>query len=651
MPLSRTLAAALLCTVAAGPLRAAEGVRSVTLSSGGLAEITRVHAVDGDAAIRMQAPAEQVDDLLKSLVVRDPQGSVGSISLDGPAQAQETFRRMPFTAEDLGSPARLVGALQGVRVKVSSGGRTVEGKALGVSTRNAGTDAGEIRVLAVLTDAGEVDSLALDDGATVAILDPDIVAKVAEAAAAVGRTKADGAREIEIRVVGQGKREVGVSYVVAAPVWKAAYRIVDAGDGKARLQAWAVIENATGEDWDQVAVTLSSGSPVTLRQRLHQRYWRERPEIPVDVEGAAVPDIDRGAVAPKARNAARRTLAAPAPQAMMAEASPPEAFDVAPAADVAEASEGDVSASYALPFPVDLAAGRTLSVPIVDAEVASERVAVFRAGRGPHPVAALMIRNGTAATLPPGVVTVYDARAGYVGDARLPSTPAGDERMASFATDRKVDVTTDARPEDSIAEIAVVDGVARITVTARELATYRITGAPDGDRTVIVEQPRRDGWTLRSDALSGETPTAYRLRATVAAGQTVEVTAALETTRLETFELAEADEATIASWATSATDPAVAAKLAELARARAAAVGAEREIAEIVRQQERIATEQSRIRQNLAAVPRDSALARTYLARMTAQENELDDVARRRGAAEERLRALVEGVRAVIRTF
>jgi hypothetical protein len=45
--------------------------------------------------------------------------------------------------------------------------------------------------------------------------------------------------------------------------------------------------------------------------------------------------------------------------------------------DTGMATEGDVTASYALPSPVDLPAGRTLSVPIVDATVDAGRVSVF----------------------------------------------------------------------------------------------------------------------------------------------------------------------------------------------------------------------------------------------------------------------------------
>lgn len=659
------LAATLMCTVAAGPLLAAEGgVRFVTLSSGGLAEVTRVHEVDGDEAIRIDVTAEQVDDVLKSLVVRDPGGSVGAISLDGPNQAEETFRRMPFTAEDLSSPARLVGKLQGVKVKVSSGGRTLEGKVLGVSERNAGTEKGVVRVVSVLTESGAVDAVALDDGATVAIDDPEMAAKVAEAVSAAGKGRSDGARSIEIKLSGAGKREVRISYVVAAPVWKTAYRIVDGGTGKARLQAWAVIENAMGEDWTNVGVTLSSGSPVTLRQRLHQRYWRDRPEAPVAIEGLAMPEIDQGTVAPKAAAAGgdhryRAAAPRPAPITAMARAAMDGApieqnaayFEAAQATQAAAASEGDVSAHYALPAAVDLGAGRTLSVPIVDTDIEAERISLWKPGQGVHPIAALMLRNGSGATLPPGILTVYDNKAGYVGDARLPSTPVGEQRMASFAADRKVSIQAETEPRDTLTRIAVVDGVAKATVTSRELTTYTVKGAQDGERTVVIEHPRRDGWTFQSSAKDSETPNAYRLKLKVPAGGTAEIKASLERVQLDAYSLADADEASLANWATTATDPKLSAKLGELRKARAEVAAAENEIEEIDTRAERVRAEQSRIRDNLGAVPKDSELARRYLARMSAQEDELTKADTARQGVEAKRQSLEAKLRKVIGTF
>ena len=55
-------------------------IRAITLSSGGLAEVSRSAVVDGDGVVRIEVRLDQVDDMLKSLVVNETEGSVAGFS-------------------------------------------------------------------------------------------------------------------------------------------------------------------------------------------------------------------------------------------------------------------------------------------------------------------------------------------------------------------------------------------------------------------------------------------------------------------------------------------------------------------------------------------------------------------------------------------
>ncbi|MCR4266935.1 DUF4139 domain-containing protein [Nitratireductor sp. ZSWI3] len=655
---------AMLCATVAVPLAAgaAEAVESrveaITLSSGGLAEIRRSARVEGAGALEIDVPLEQVDDILKSLVVRDPSGRVGGLTLDGLSPVEETFRRLPFRPQEMGSLPDLAAALQGVRVRAASGGRTVEGTVLGVGRERTGTgdDIAEVRVLSVMTDAGQVEALRLGTDSVFEILDASMRDKLREAAEVSGRGRTDDMRRIAIALAGEEARAVGISYVVPAPVWKTAYRLVSREEGDARLQAWAVIENATGEDWNDVAVILSSGAPVTLAQRLHQRYWHQRPEVPVTAGSTTPPRPDDAAerkaefAQDNAGGAARlqrqALVAAPAPSAMAMEAmmAPPDGETVG--------QEGQTTATYRLPFPVALKAGQTLSLPFIDAEVPAERVSVFQPERREiHPVVALLLENGTEASLPPGILTVYDEQDGYVGDAQLAGIPSGESRMVSFAADRKVEITTTSEPQETVGQIAVVDGTLRATTISRLTTTYSIKGAADARRTIVVEHPRRDGWRITSEALSGSTPTHHRLRATVAAGGAAEIRVTAERSRMDSFALVNADAEALFGWSGAAADPQMAAKLGELADLRRQSAAAEMEMSDIEEAIARMAGDQTRIRDNLAAAPRDSALAQRYLSMLEKTEDEIAALNGRRDAAEARFRALKENVAEFIRSF
>jgi hypothetical protein len=82
-------------------------------------------------------------------------------------------------------------------------------------------------------------------------------------------TGSDEAQMI-IAVPGNQSRELLVSYVTDSPAWKPSYRIVlEPKDGKAELEAWAVVDNVSGEDWKQVTVGVGSTSALSFRYDLH----------------------------------------------------------------------------------------------------------------------------------------------------------------------------------------------------------------------------------------------------------------------------------------------------------------------------------------------------------------------------------------------
>lgn len=623
--------------------RANNRIESLTLSSGGMAEIHRRAQVDGKGIVRIEVPLAQVDDILKSLVVRDADGQVGGLVLDGLSPVEETFGRLPFKPEDMGSLPALAAALQGVKIRVSSGGRSIEGMSLGISNQavTEGPSTRNEQWVSVMTDTGQAQTLRMGADATLDILDPAMRAKLQQAAEVSGRGRTDTVRSIAIELSGKGERDVAIDYVVAAPVWKTAYRLMTTDKNTARLQAWAVLENASGEDWNGVAVTLSSGAPVMFSQALLERHWNERQQLAVTastatpgrLDNVAQTDAVRGEMAELAspkRASPARAFAPPPPPAPMAAG----AAISAPAGETI-GQEGQTTASYRLPTPVTLQAGRTLSVPFIDAELPSERLSVFQPERrSVHPVAAVLIKNTTSSSLPPGILTVYHAQDGHVGDAQMPALPASEDRMASFAEDRKVTVTTEAKPQEQITQVVLADGVLRATRLNRLVTTYSIKGAADAPRTVLIEHPRRTGWTFTSDALTGATPSHHRLRTTVPAGGTVKVEAVAERSDIQQMALLEADATTLFRWSGSAADAQTGATLKALAERRTRLSQADAQLAALATEQEQAVANQARIRDNLVAVPADSALGQRYTKALGQEEDRIDEIEKRRQQAQ-----------------
>ena len=309
-------------------------------------------------------------------------------------------------------------------------------------------------------------------------------------------------RHVTLRSTGDGHRTVRVGYVAAAPLWKATYRLVlPAKDGDpARLQGWAVLENQSGANWDGVALTLQYGNPVTFRQAIYQSYYVQRPEVPVEILGRILPSVDtrarpaepplQKAASPPAR--AARMLAAPAPPP--APAPMPQADVMAQPAEQVQAAEGVEETIFQLPTPVVLAAGHTASVPIIDRSIPAERLDLAT-GDDPHPLSAIRITNDTGASMPAGVLTLYDTAgaATFAGDARLGGLPAGERRLLSFAQDLRTTVErnstrrddarlADRRPGRAAHHHAATRGAARHDHRTGQRAAPRAGGDPQGRR-------------------------------------------------------------------------------------------------------------------------------------------------------------------------
>ncbi|MCQ0986689.1 DUF4139 domain-containing protein [Jiella marina] len=646
--------------IASEPTRTGD-IRSIVLFSGGVAEIVRSADVSGSAVVGMDVPLKQVNDVLKSLVVRNPGGGVGQVTLEGSVNAQELSRSALFQPADLNSLPQLLSKLKGARVRIE-GDRSVTGTVLGTTRLPANSgkedEPDPVATVSILTETGAVRSLPIFNDTSVEVLDEEAAAELRKAAGALARTLSDDSRLVSVKVEGDARRTVEFDYVVAAPVWKSSHRLVVGKDGKGRLQSWAVIENATGEDWTDVRVSLSSGSPVTLRQNLFDPFFKERPEVPVFVDRQSVPEPDRGAVpSPQmsARMAKREGSSIAGGLAMLDNMAPEPSvaaaeFEMSQASDVGEAIEGDVSVTYALPQPVTLAAGSTLSVPVVDSEVPAERIAVFKPGRGAiHPTAAVRLDNETGSALPAGIVTVYDS-SGYVGDSTLLPVPPSEERLVQFALDRKIAVNTTERPQNFVRQMRIVDGVLRYKSVQERTTIYTAENTATEERKLSIEHPKIGGWDFSSPAEAAETENAYRLETVIPAGATSEIKATHRYVRDEGFALVDAPQSELIRFSKQTDDPEIARQLAALAEVQAELTDIGRRIDRLENEKSDIYAAQDRIRENIKAVG-EGDLRDSYLETMRGQEDRLQKIdqnvaalRQERQAVESRLREMVRAI-------
>ncbi|UPY38455.1 DUF4139 domain-containing protein [Sediminicoccus sp. KRV36] len=507
------LAAWLLMTT---PLAAQElPVRGVTLSSAGLAQIERGGGVPADAAgLTFRVPLEDVDDILRSLIIADPAGRLEGVRLPAQDLAAEAFRGLPLRPEDFASRVSLLNALRGQRVQAGA----VQGRIADASEVN-----GFLR-LSLLTASG-LRSVTLRDQDEVRPLDGDLAQRLARAAEALAQTRSADTRQIAValRPGAAAEREVTLTYVAGAPLWKPSWRLSVPGfgmPGEARLMGWAVVENRTGADWNHVSLSLVSGEAAAFRQRLYAPILLPRRELPVEGSAPVTARADTGA-----RPAPPPPVPMPAPApAMLASraAGGAAAMEAPPPATQASAGVSLGRVAFTLSEPVSIRSGETANLPFLDLRLAAERVWWVQGLEGRYPLQAVRLRNETPHVLPGGLATIYGSAGaeagGFLGDAEIRGMPPGETRLLAFARDTGVQFT--ASQAGTAAPTGVVLRRGLVLVTQRLVHQVSLAVEPGAARgRMVLDLPARRGETPRFTPI-GEGDFGLRVEAVLDAAPT-----------------------------------------------------------------------------------------------------------------------------------
>jgi hypothetical protein len=653
-------------------------LKRVVLSTAGLAQFTHSGSINGAGTVELPVRLDQVDDVLKSLTVFDSAGAIGAVSLPGKTPLAEIFRDLPFSRKALESQSALLNALVGADVEiegnVNAAGRVLRVEEERVQLPNNGGQTVRHR-LKLMTPNGFVQAI-LEDVKVLRFTDPKLKAQIDRALTAIAENRAKDQRTITINLGGQGERQAGFSYVVSAPVWKTAYRLVLPKEGdKARLQGWGVLENLTGGDWKDVELTLVSGNPVALKQPLYSAVFVDRPEIPVSASARIVPrkddaedqtlELSLAAAAPLAKSRSRSFHAA---------AQPPEArgrrksvdalgggFGEAPGEPEqhAEAEEAATQVLYRFPSKVTLASGATMMIPFVDSQIGASRIYLYQPETNAvRPLAAIKLRNDGGSALPAGLVTAYETSAdgsvNFAGDAQLPLLPKGTTRFITFALDAK---TAIRRSDEGIKQIRLGKATGgKLSVTVKSLWTvdYEITPPAGEDREIIIEEPRRTGWKPVGDSKDiEETPTRLRLTVQAPKGKTTKASLRREHLDHESVILSSMAPDRIVAVISGLENqtPALKEAIGKLGGLAAAIAKANAHKRELETEREKIAEDQDRIRRNLASTGSSSDLGRHYLDTLKNQEDRLAAITTEEKAIEQDIAAKMKEAEVVAKAL
>ena len=619
-------------------------LKKVTLYSSGVACYEHEGRLSGSGNAEFLFTAAQINDVLKSLVVTDPAAKTVSVEYQSEDTLRKTLESLKVNPSVAPTLYDLLKSQKGAELEVSAPHK-ITGKIISAD-KNLSRENGDGFSLSLAANDG-IHVIPFSDIQTFKFTDEKRNEDLNTALDLMLDASAKNRSKLGIRIGAQGSRNVKISYVMEAPVWKASYRL-DMGKNKALFQAWAIVDNSTDSDWNDVKLTLTTGRPVGFRQNLYAPYYTYRPELPLAIAQSARAETFASGTA----NTDVQYEKAAAPQAlasrkmMLKEASSVyNHYDEE--AEEAAGIEGEVPSYFAGPNPAGSTAGqmfaftsaepvslgrqKSMMMPLTLSTLPAEKFSVFSSfssipyGVSVHPKFCIRVENTSGLKLPAGPVTVFDGGE-YAGDALLEFLGENEKRLIAYGDDIEVSGTKSESALRNIESVKIAGGILSVSYRQIQTSTYTVKNTDKKERTLIIEHAKKAGFDLATKAALEETTASkYRFKLKTAGASTAELKIEESRTYGETRKILDMSSESFVAYTTNAEMPEKVKKAFEaIIKEREKVLASQKVLADLQNRQTELVREQERVRKNLEALGTESAEGKEFLAKLLKLENELD---------------------------
>ncbi len=611
-------------------------VRQVVLYKHGVGFFARSGELAAGESARLEFKAGEMDDVLKSLIVDETGGArISGLRYDSSEPLEHKLADFPFQIGAAQPLSAVLDQLKGARIELQFASETAAGAVVAARLVPGDDKRPEREQVTLLMDSGDLRNFDLGAAAAIRFSDPRLQAQFKTYLAVLTEARSKEKRAVYIDSDAARKRQIRASYLIPAAVWKSSYRLIFGDSGQPTLEGWAIVDNTTGEDWNQVDLALVSGRPVSFISRLYEPRYVTRQTAGLPEDGAAAPVVYEGAMG-AVGGVTRSAMAAKAPAAAMpvnAENArfkrlqqPPLVSFVTPATgqDVGELFE------YHIPAPVTVRRNESAMLPFLQQTIDTRKLLIYSDPSAAHPMDAAEISNSTGKTLDGGPITVYDGGA-YAGEALMETLKSGDKRLIGYAVDLGARITTmfDTRAEE-VRELHARRGILTTRSASVETKTYTIHNVDQKAKTLIIEHAARAGYTLLDRTPWERTATAYRFEVKLAPAATQKFPVTEERVWDSSYTVTDLTPDVLLTYVRNKTlSDAGRRQLEHIATLKQQAAAAARDIERLDGQVAEIVNDEQRLRQNIGS-----------LNPVGGQQQQVQAYARRLGEAEVRIAAL-----------
>ncbi len=501
---------------------------AIDFYSSGLAKFRYRSEVEGEAKFTVFVPRTSVSDVLRTIRVDDPENRLRSIlAISEPRTQSQKDSAVPATT----SRIDCLMSLRGEQILFElSQGRILEGQlmALENSRETQGANIIEQVRISLLTQNG-IESFLLHELARFRCVKPAVQSSVEQTVARLASRSADRQCPIEVVFAEGPRRNVSLSFMQPSPVWKCSYSLTDG-----QLQMHVVIDNATTQDWENVAINVIDGRPIAFEVDLHSSVSLERPVMSLPLGVPGLPPVFEEAVPQASRD---ESPAAATPDrgpgfrggmggmggafGGMGGSMGGGGYSPNLSLVVSDPSDESMSARLGLPFPVSASAGVSVGSPLelsfppttIPARSTAllgspalkcdiEEMSVYsKEYDNSIPLRSFKLKNDSQFLLPAGPLT-FSAQGRYRGEAMLPRFSAGASQLVSYALDSALKIKElQHQHEDELESVAFDEEHKQLIVKRKATwtRTFFIRNSSENARSVLMLLEKGNDWQTQGE--------------------------------------------------------------------------------------------------------------------------------------------------------
>ncbi|HBM17101.1 MAG TPA: DUF4139 domain-containing protein [Lentisphaeria bacterium] len=650
------------------PLNAPPPITKVVLYKHGLGYIEREISIKDNQALSLYFPEREMNDILASFYAIDLNGGkITSIQYETQEPISERLKKILIKIPDKSTLSGLIAELKGAEISAKVADETVEGRILGLEPVEEITSNQIVKRdfrMVIKSDTGAIRTLSLSSLIELKLKNEALNKDITELLDISLEGKYSNFKKMTISTQGTGERIIRIGYLINMPVWKCSYRLLfDSKEKeKALVQGWALAENATDDDWNEIDIAFVTGNPISFSMNLYSPLYISRQSVPVP--GMQSLNIDwenaprEQTAVNKAKNkelllaresksivqdnyaylesgAGDNNMAFSAPAALSAQEG--EYLSDYLANSVEQSVRGKTLGtlfSYNVEDKISIQQKRAAMIPILTSSMSCRKLLYYKKSFSLNVLNAAVLHNDSELTLDAGPVAFFEGNAS-LGEGILNQTlTPGNQEIIPYAIASYASIiSTSNYDKSAYFKGKLVNGVLTLTRTEMLTSIMEIESKGKNSETLWIEFPASSLYTLvEPEKPLKESDGHYLFEIALNPGEKKEFTIKEKRNIEETVVVTDCDDKTVSYYASAPyLDKKVRDFLKEISELKSRAAELKINIENFTKQIKALSEKEKRIRQNIellrgAGNAKEQTLRSNWIGDLASSETEIENL-------------------------